>query len=270
MLKTGRTTPPAALMPRSLPRRNSVCGGSSTETAEPETAAEETEETAEETAAEPAPLADLIALLKDELMLTLNAGSSLTCRMAEGFSFLPEAETLSLQIGSYTYSAEEQDIAYGESYVYTFGDEFKLTYYGPERTDEPYFVLVMNREKAAGESLTLRFQVHLDELAAPAEAGVTYVGTYDRYGLSSWEGIDVFGRTCLNIKDRFGNDKGNEYFTSPTVSYTALKLEGQYGSTETHYYTADQVGETFSYEIDDETFTVNLISDGFHTIPVVE
>ena len=213
---------------------------------------------------------DLIRVLADDLMVTLKAGSTVEGFFAPGFVMVTDPEKVSLTVNGNTISAEPSDIEYGETYCFAFGENYRLHYYGPEWTDYPYFVLEIGTDKLAGEAMTLRYQTQLVYPEVPSKTGITYYGTYDPYGLSGYEGIDVMAFVRLNAVNLLGKTERTEYFPIPTVSYTALCLSGQYGSEEVYYFTADQVGTVVELTLDDVLYTVSISSDGFHTIPEVE
>ncbi|MBO6157773.1 MAG: hypothetical protein J6P72_00770 [Firmicutes bacterium] len=215
-------------------------------------------------------LADTFALVQDELLLTLKAGSRIVCEMAPSFVLVTDPETMFVSTGDGIVYAQEAELEYGESAAYTFPDVARLSYVGPEWTLNPYIQMTFLTDKTAAQSLDLRLQLQLTQPEIPSEEGVTYYGTYDRYGFSSYQGVDVFSKAYLQVVDRFGEERRSEYFDIPTVSYTALKIVGQYGNEAIHYFTADMAGTTRSLELDDETFNVSVSTDGFHTLVTVE
>lgn len=213
---------------------------------------------------------DLMRVLADELMVTLKAGSTVEGYLAPGFVMETNPEKVTLTIDGNTLNAVPSDIEYGETYCFAFGEDYKLHYYGPEWEDFPYFVLTIGRDKAAGEAMTLRFQTRLVNPERPGKSGITYYGTYDPYGISGYDGIDVMASVQLKARNLLGEVAEPEFFPIPTVSYTALRLTGQYGNDEVFYFTADQVGTVVELTLDEQLYTVSVSSDGFHTIPEVE
>ncbi|MBO4888851.1 MAG: hypothetical protein J5589_11150 [Firmicutes bacterium] len=213
---------------------------------------------------------DMMRVLADELMVTLKAGSTVEGYFAPGFVMVTDPEKVTLTIDGNTINAVPDDIEYGETYCFAFGDNYKLHYYGPEWEDYPYFVLEIGEDKVAGEAMTLRFQTRLVDPERPEKSGITYYGTYDPYGLAGYEGIDVMASVQLKAKNLLGEVAEVEYFPIPTVGYTALRVTGQYGTEEVFYFTADQVGTVVELTVDDQLYTVSVSSDGFHTIPEVE
>ena len=213
---------------------------------------------------------DLMGIIRDDLIRTVKAGSYIEATIAQGYTLLLDPSAVSLVVGGETIQAEAADREYEETYCFSFGENYKLHYYDEQWADVPYFVFEIGEDKLASDTLTLRFQVRLVRLQTPEEEGVTYYGTYDPYGLSSYDGIPVFGETRLVAKNALGEVERIETFPVPTVSYTALKLAGQYGSEEIHYFTSDMAGETIEYQIDDELFIVNIGTDGQHTTLDIE
>ena len=213
---------------------------------------------------------ELMGIIRDDLIRTVKAGSYVESRLAKNFALMEDPSVTSLTVGGTTLQAEYGDVEYGETCCFRFGDKYELHYYGPEETDYPYFVLKIGEDKLADTTLTLRFQVKLVYPEYPTQAGVTTYGTYDPYGLSGYEGIAVTGETRLVALNASGKVESTEFFRVPTVSYTALLLEGQYGNEEVHYFTSDMAGTEYDYQLDDQSWHVSVFTDGMNTILDIE